>query len=165
MITVAKTTRVEWTKLKYIRLCALEADPTAFDISYNESFSKKDHFWQEWAGHEDDITATYLACDNDRPIGMMMCQHKETSLHIDGLWIDPSHREQGLARRLSLLAIKTARRNRIPTIHLWVTKGNQAALSLYHSLGFCSEDIHQTITHDVTFTAGRMVLSLLHDND
>jgi ribosomal protein S18 acetylase RimI-like enzyme len=55
---------------------------------------------------------------------------------IANVAVDPEYRRQGIARSLTLHAIKHARKRRANRIWLNVRQGNQAAVQLYAGLGF-----------------------------
>lgn len=56
--------------------------------------------------------------------------------HINGLFVLPKYRGQGIARKLMQQAIQQME----GVIHLQVVKSNQSAIKLYESLGFVSTD-------------------------
>jgi len=57
-------------------------------------------------------------------------------MHILNLAVKTGYRRQGIARALIHRAMQTASCNQVRIVWLEVRPSNQAALSLYHSLGF-----------------------------
>ncbi len=64
------------------------------------------------------------------------------------MWVDPSDRRSGLARRLVDTVIIWSLDAGAESVGLWVTRGNEAAQRLYESAGFVATDEHQPLASD-----------------
>ena len=62
-------------------------------------------------------------------------------LQIQGLAVDPAHRQMGIGRRLVLAAVDQARRRGARKVSLRVLATNRTARALYESCGFTVEGI------------------------
>jgi ribosomal-protein-alanine N-acetyltransferase len=69
-------------------------------------------------------------------VGYLMAWRTVGELHILNVAVAPSHRRQGLGRRLVDAALDEARRLGLGAVTLEVRPGNTAALALYRELGF-----------------------------
>ncbi|MFP3868344.1 MAG: ribosomal protein S18-alanine N-acetyltransferase [Desulfobacteraceae bacterium] len=69
-------------------------------------------------------------------------------MHILNLAVQPAYRRQGIARRLLLEALRRARALGAKQAWLEVRPSNQAAQSLYHSLGFKPVAIRKRYYHN-----------------
>jgi ribosomal-protein-alanine N-acetyltransferase len=76
------------------------------------------------------------------------------------LWVRPPFRGQGIGRLLVGKVVKWARAQRTRQVALWVTEGNERALSLYIDIGFRDTGEHQVHPSHPDFTEKRMVLEL-----
>lgn len=70
------------------------------------------------------------------PIGYCVWQEVAGEVHIHNVAVDPVRRRQGLGRRLLAACLAMAARRQAQVAFLDVRAGNQAARSLYRSLGF-----------------------------
>lgn len=119
---------------------ATSADIDALLIIENQSFPSpwpRQHFLSEL---EKPYSTVLLACSPiDTPqeiLGFIIFWQIIDEMHILNLAVDPAHRRRGLGRRLILKAIALAQEHDLKTVWLEVRPSNQAALSLYHALGF-----------------------------
>jgi ribosomal protein S18 acetylase RimI-like enzyme len=124
-----------------LRLQALREDPIAFASSYEEERDTPLLIVAQRLQPRND-RAIVGAFDGDRLVGLAAWHREEMrKMHhkgfVWGVFIAPSHRGQGLARRLLEAVIALARRaDGILQLNLTAAAGNAPALALYESLGF-----------------------------
>lgn len=127
--------------LRQLRLDALVETPESFGSSYEEEHTLTLEDIREWIQPSDDsamfgafcgeVLAGIVGVGRQRRLKM---RHKA---HIWSMYVAPAQRGQGLARQLMQAAIDHAAGMRgIRQVQLSVTADNQAATSLYLSLGF-----------------------------
>lgn len=79
----------------------------------------------------------FLALDDDRIVGLVQLKRlDETTAEVKRLYVVPSHREQGIARRLMEDLIDGARADGFATLRLGVGPYLEKAQALYEDLGF-----------------------------
>jgi ribosomal protein S18 acetylase RimI-like enzyme len=73
----------------------------------------------------------------DRAVGLIAAQPQgNDSVYLYSLWLHPTVRGRGLARRLVAVALNWARVKGARTVRLRVAVDNAAARTVYESLGF-----------------------------
>lgn len=128
-----------WREYKALRLTALRTDPIAFGSTYEESIEYPDELWQERLSGQ---TSTILFAERDgRLVGtaavLLGIEEDAATAQIVGVFVEPEHRGQGIARRLlEALLARIADRPEFTRILLHVTETQAAATALYGSLGF-----------------------------
>jgi len=68
--------------------------------------------------------------------------------YIHDLWVEESHRHQGIARQMTLQTVEHFRHLGVQQIRLNTIVGNDAALKLYHSCGFRASTVEMLIQCD-----------------
>lgn len=99
---------------------------------------------REWLGEQisTDRLAMVLAVQAELPCGFVTAAAAPASLRLGtawlvrDLWVDPAHRNAGIARTLVSHVIDVARAQGALRVGVQTEPGNDAALSLYRSLGF-----------------------------
>lgn len=71
-----------------------------------------------------------------RVIGMIAVWVIVDECHISNLAVHPSHRRQGVGRRLMTTVLEHARSREVHKVTLEVRKSNTSAQKLYHEFGF-----------------------------
>lgn len=85
--------------------------------------------------------AQFAALDGGRAVGLIAAQQQNAeTVYLYSLWLDPTARGRGLARRLVAAALDWARTARVRTVRLRVAIDNAAARGVYESLGFIVAD-------------------------
>ena len=81
---------------------------------------------------------------------------------VVGVFLDPSHRGHGLARRLMEAVIQEARAAGLSAVRLGVTVGNEPAERLYRALGFrqYGVEVEAIRVGDIGFDEALMELAL-----
>lgn len=128
-----------WREYKVLRLTALRTDPIAFGSTFEETLAYPDELWQERLLGQ---TSTILFAEREgRLVGtaavLLGIEEDAAAAQIVGVFVEPEHRGQGIARRLleELLA-RLADRPEFARILLHVTETQAAATALYRSLEF-----------------------------
>jgi ribosomal protein S18 acetylase RimI-like enzyme len=122
----------EWSTLRAIRLQALRESPDAFLSDYD-----RENRWGEPEWRRAVLDAEwFVAFHGDEPAGLagvVQAFSKDVEPHIVSMWVHPSCRRAGIARRLIdvVMHAKTA-----PGIQLWVIKDNVAAREAYERMRF-----------------------------
>lgn len=125
-----------------LRLRALREHPEAFTSSFEEESLKPLASSQQrleptsptcfWGAFVDATLVGQLGLERElRTKG----RHKALVL---GLYVAPEHARQGIARALLKTLLAAARASELELLVLTVTRGNQAAESLYRDAGFVS---------------------------
>jgi len=126
----------EWTRLRDIRLRALQADPEAFGATFEtESAYEQD----DWRGMFS--KANYLvAVINDVDVATMSIENlkgpAEDACWIGGCWVDASLRGQGVMRTFMTYVDNQAQERAWTRQGLGVWQDNLDALTAYERLGF-----------------------------
>lgn len=123
------------------RLRALELAPTAFTSSYETARTLPDEFFNDRATFNPD-NFIIGAFDGEKLVGtaggFVEPEVKRNHIgHVVGMWVEPTHRKQGIARNLLHAVVQQLQSlPQVATIQLAVTRGNDNALALYESYGF-----------------------------
>jgi ribosomal protein S18 acetylase RimI-like enzyme len=128
-----------WREYKTLRLTALRTDPIAFGSTYEETIAYPDELWQERLAGP--ASVSLFAERGGRLVGtaavLLGIEDDAATAQIVGVFVEPEHRGQGIARRLlEALLARLADRPEFARILLHVTETQAAALALYRSLGF-----------------------------
>ena len=80
---------------------------------------------------------TFLVARDDRTIiGYIAAYTEDDTAYIASIAVDPAYQGNGLGRLLMETVMETFAQAGVPTIGLHVREDNEAAIHLYHSLGF-----------------------------
>lgn len=136
-ITISLLNPSEWKDYKKIRLEALVSDPHAFGSSYKKEIAFSDKEWQERP--KNPLSYIFIAKDGAQPIGLLgfRVEVEEKNTHLWGMFVNPHYRGKGLGRKLMEYAIEKAKSiENIDSLTLDVNEDQQAAISMYQSMGF-----------------------------
>lgn len=128
----------EWERGRHLRLRALADTPNAFRSTYEEVAVETDAWWQgivERFSAEPNQGIWVAEADGDL-VGMALGHIYAGTLHIFGMWVDPSRRGEGLGQGLLGTIMAWGRVSGATSVELWVTEGNAEAESLYIRAGF-----------------------------
>ena len=108
-----------------------------------ERLAAADEDLADWEARED--AALYLIEEDGASAGLLfLARHGGAVVWIENLFVRPEMRRRGIATRAIALAEEIARRDmHAPAISMDVIPQNQAAMRLYHALGY---DTLQMIT-------------------
>lgn len=81
-------------------------------------------------------TVTLLASESARTAGFAIMEFGEERAHLVLLAVRPTHRRQGIGRRLLGWLVDSALTAGIASIHLELRASNEAARAFYHAMGF-----------------------------
>jgi ribosomal protein S18 acetylase RimI-like enzyme len=161
----------EADRLRDIRLRALSESPSAFGSTYAAASERPSAYWEElaaaWSDGEDG--ALFVAGSGGMWVGIAGGARRADLLAyvappgtvtLGWMWVSPEARGTGLGRRLTDQVVAWARATAANAVDLWVTCGNDAALSLYRRAGFSAIDEHRPLASDDRYEVQRMVLTL-----
>ncbi len=136
MITIRPIDPGEASELRSIRLAALAADPAAFGRTLAEEQRFDDDHWHARAAGSA-TSQTFVAVDGEF-IGLVGAYEREAggTVELVSMWTAPAARRRGVGRQLVEAVLSWADDRHAPSIELWVTRGNDAAVELYRSCGF-----------------------------
>ena len=151
---------------KRVRLNGLKLAPTAFTSAWETAKELPDAFYEDrtksrpdsfiiGAFDEHALVATgggYVEPDN----------HRRHVAHVVGMWVEPSHRSQGLARKLiAAVVVELNKLTHVTSIQLTVTASNTHAVSLYQDCGFVAwgEEPNALLVDGVYFNDLHMALT------
>ena len=133
-----------------LRLLSLATDSDAF-LATEEEDRARGLMWfsDRLSDHlSDPVCCVFGAQQDDQLVGLvgafrgerLRARHKAT---IWGMWVEPSQRRQGIARRLMKEILSHLRIHGVELVQLSVASGQAAARDLYSSLGFVSYGIEK----------------------
>ena len=131
-----RVTRLEesdWRLFARMRLRALTESLGANDPHFREEAAFTAAQWRRRLRDH----AQFAALVGDRPVGLIAAQQQSLeTAYLYSLWLHPSARGRGLARRLVAASVDWARACGVHTVRLRVAADNVAARGVYESLGF-----------------------------
>jgi len=127
--------------LKTLRLRSLAEAPDSFANSFADASAKPDSYWQEMARSvtEPGRHVMFVAENDAAPVGLafgLLDKEHAATAHLGGMWVDPAARGLGVGRALVEAVLAWARERGFARVALWVTEGNDAAITLYERTGF-----------------------------
>jgi ribosomal protein S18 acetylase RimI-like enzyme len=143
--------RDEAAGLRELRLRALRDAPYAYFASLEREESLPLSYWQEWATSEDKVML--VAVEDGRWLGMagaFVHPEQRGTVSLWWLWVAPSARGRGLARRLVEVRADWARKLGVVRLELAVAENNEAAKALYRGLGFVPTGERRSMASDPT---------------
>lgn len=134
-LTIAELPEHEWQKYRDIRLLALKNDPYAFGSSNEEEINLSETDWRNR------IKAVQFAIINGEVVGLIGLLRGDNLAnkhcgHIISLWVKPTLRGRGIAKKLVEKLQKLAQSSGIRKLSLHVSITQPAALRVYENLGF-----------------------------
>lgn len=136
-ITVRELAADEWEIFKTLRLRALQEDPEAFVASYEEESQHSDEEWQERMSHATRIGAQqgseWVALAS---VGDEDTRDDDDLGEVYGIWVTPSLRGEGVARRLMEHAELVGRNAGYSHLAYWVNTDNGRAVAFASSIGY-----------------------------
>lgn len=130
---VARLTESDWRVFAQMRLRALTESLGENHPSYRQEAA---FTAAQWRGRLREH-AQFAAIVADRPVGLLAAQQQNTeTVYLYSLWLHPSARGGGLARRLVAAGLDWARARGVRIVRLRVAADNAAARGVYESLGF-----------------------------
>jgi ribosomal protein S18 acetylase RimI-like enzyme len=159
-LRVEALTEDDWSRLRHIRLSALQNYPGAFLSSYEREMLYGEQRWRQefsrgtWnillANGED---AGLLGVTREQAMSLQEC-------YLEYLWIAPDLRRSGAASMLLTTVLNSLRESGVHTVWLYILNGNQVAMSLYEKFGFQSTNEPQLLPDHPAGSEHRMKLRL-----
>jgi ribosomal protein S18 acetylase RimI-like enzyme len=127
----------EWPLYRAIRLESLQIEPQAFGSTYAKTLELPDEEWANRLGSTRNHPRFARLDGEIVALAGIALERDKRSASIFGAYVRPSHRGQGIGKRLmeSLLQIARAEPG-IDQIVLCVNAAQPAAIALYRSCGF-----------------------------
>ena len=163
----------EADRLRDVRLRALSESPSAFGTTFAVDSERPPAYWEEltaaWSKGEDG--AVFVADPGGQWVGIAVGARRADrigfvappgTVHLTSMWVAPEARGTGLGKQLVEQVVAWAKATGARDVELWVTCGNDAALSLYRRAGFSPIDERKPLASDSRFEIQRMVLILDH---
>jgi GNAT superfamily N-acetyltransferase len=127
----------EGTRLRAIRLRALQDAPDAFGTTFEQAFAHSDDVWAKQVVELPTFVIVYE--DDGRDVAMVRCardQDKTDTAWLISMWVAPEIRRAGAGGVLVDLVVAWAHENGISRLVLDVADLNRPAIALYESKGF-----------------------------
>jgi ribosomal protein S18 acetylase RimI-like enzyme len=135
---VRQARAADWEALRELRLRALADAPDAFASTLQKEAALPEQVWRQRADGGA-ASVNFIAHDGGASIGMAAIFAEANTpgrMHLVGLWVDPQHRRQGVARALVERAVRWAEERQAREVVLWVADHNIPARMLYERIGF-----------------------------
>jgi GNAT superfamily N-acetyltransferase len=164
---VRRITADDASRLREIRLRALESDPLAFASSLEVERDQPDESWEAWAAAASEGSDQCLFVAEAETghfvamAGAFRAAGEPRTLHVIAVWVDPERRRQGLGSVLVTDIVEWARTVDADALALWVVEDNESARGLYERLGFVATSRTQPVPSRTDLLEVRMELSLL----
>jgi ribosomal protein S18 acetylase RimI-like enzyme len=159
-LRVEALTEDDWSRLRHIRLSALQNYPGAFLSSYERESGYGEQRWRQefsrgtWnillADGED---AGLLGVTREQAMSLQEC-------YLEYLWIAPDLRRSGAASMLLRTVLNRLRAAGVHTVWLYILNGNQVAMNLYQKFGFQTTNEPQLLPDHPAGSEHRMKLRL-----
>ncbi len=120
-------------EIRPMRLTDLEAVVTLDRLSFTLPWSERSFRYELT---ENPAARAWVAEKEEQVVGMLLLWLIVDEVHIATLAVHPEHRQQGIARRLLLQALRSAWEEGARQAFLEVRVSNLAAQHLYRQLGF-----------------------------
>lgn len=85
---------------------------------------------------KDRDTVTLVACDRSQIVGFAIMEFGDERAHLVLLAVRPTHRRQGVGRRLIDWLVESVATAGLASIHLELRSSNEPARAFYRALGF-----------------------------
>lgn len=108
-------------------------DEYSYDKTIDKKFKIKDYFTSIY---KDDNNKLLIYKTDDKIVGYIFAKKIEKGILIDGLYVEKTYRNNGIATDLINHVIKISKENKIPYIDINVMYENESAKNLYKKLGF-----------------------------
>ena len=145
MISIRRIWHGEAERFRQIRLAALKDSPAAFGSTYESALRRRPESWVEQADStaQGSDRATFLALDDDSPVGIMALYRNEdggSAGELLQVWVEPRYRGHGVATALLDAVFAWAVQSDFRTVTATVARDNHRALSFYQKSSFVPTD-------------------------
>ncbi len=159
-LRVEALTEDDWSRLRDIRLSALQDFPAAFLSSYELETGYGEQRWRQ----EFSRGTWNILLANDEDVGLLGVTREQAmsaqECYLEYLWVAPSFRRSGAASMLLRTILNCLRNSGVRTVWLYILNGNQVAMSLYQKFGFQSTNESQLLPDHPAGSEHRMKLRL-----
>jgi RimJ/RimL family protein N-acetyltransferase len=139
----------EAADLRELRLRALRDAPRAFFASLDSERRLPLSYWEDWATSEDKVM---LIAERDGDwlgmAGALVHPDKAGTVSLWWLWMAPSARGKGIARRLTDGLAEWAREREAVRLEVAIAEDNEASQALCRALGFVPTGERRTMASD-----------------
>ncbi len=124
-----------WQELKALRLESLKESPEAFSASYEVALSFSESQWRNRAS-DNEACKFFIAEVGSVLVGIVGGFYQTGEYELISLWVSPSYRKTGVAKKLLCATIEHAKYLGKNHIFLEVLSNNVPACELYKQCGF-----------------------------
>jgi ribosomal protein S18 acetylase RimI-like enzyme len=146
-LRVEVLTENEWSRLKSIRLTALQDDPAAFLSNHEDEVAFDEQKWRE----EFSRGQWNVMVVDHQEIGLLGVTRETTmpkqECYLEYLWVASEFRRVGFGSFLLRAVIDHLRDSGIHTVWLYILDGNDLALRLYTRFGFQNANGRQLLPY------------------
>lgn len=132
-VTVRRIRPTDGALLRRVRLAALADTPSAFAKTHAEESTYADEEWSSrasaWADGDEGVT---FFAEVDGEVRGLVGGHRPNGAELVSMWVEPGARGSGVAEALVAAVVDWAD----GPLELWVTHGNDRAISFYRRMGF-----------------------------
>jgi RimJ/RimL family protein N-acetyltransferase len=150
-------TENQWSKLRDVRLTALQESPRRFLSKYSKEVAYGEAQWRaefsrgEWIivgeeGQPPDALIGITRSDDIPPAGR----------YLEFLWVSPRRRRTHLATNLIRAVLERLQASGMDTAWLWILDGNEPARELYSKCGFITTGERHQPRADLSLWEERM---------
>ncbi len=154
----------EASRLRNIRLVALQDAPHAFGSTYEREADRPLEAWAEWL-----TTGLTLAADDGNGWHGLVVGKTDPDdpfvVHVLSMWVESALRRTGLGRRLFDGVLGWAWESGAKRVLLAVADGNEQALRLYLSYGFVPTGEREPLRSDPSRDCSFLELSRAHPSE
>jgi ribosomal protein S18 acetylase RimI-like enzyme len=146
-LRVEVLTENEWSRLKSIRLTALQDDPAAFLSNHEDEAAFDEQQWRE----EFSRGQWNVMVADDQEIGLLGATRETTmpkqECYLEYLWIARGFRRAGVGSLLLKTVLDRLRDSGVRTVWLYILDGNDVAMRLYEGFGFQNANGRQLLPY------------------
>jgi len=159
-LRVEALTEDDWSRLRGIRLSALQDYPAAFLSSYERERGYGEQRWRE-----EFFRGTWnILLAGDEDVGLLGVTREQAmppqECYLEYLWVAKDFRRSGAASLLLRTVLNGLRDSGVRTVWLYILNGNQVAMNLYQKFGFQSTNEPQLLPDHPAGSEHRMKLRL-----
>lgn len=159
-LRVEVLTENEWSRLRDIRLTALQDDPSAFLASHEREAAYDEQRWRQ----EFSRGQWRIMLADHQEIGLLGVTREKTmspqECYLEYLWVAPGFRQVGLGSILLRTVLDNLRDSEVHTVRLWILNGNYSVMRFYRRFGFQSTNERQLLPDHPAGSEERMELRL-----
>ena len=159
-LRVEALTEDEWSRLRDIRLLALEDYPAAFLSSHEREAAYDEQRWRQ----EFSRGVWNILLAGGKEIGLLGVTRElamsSQECYLESLWIAPDFRRNRAASMMLRTVLNRLRDSGVHTVWLYILNGNEGARRLYEKFGFQSTNEWQLLPDHPAGSEHRMKLRL-----